>query len=55
MNLSILCEVEFPVSEDKALADAAHRLGISKEDFVRKAVAYFSAQSVPTLPKTHAA
>lgn len=50
MSLDILCEVKFNQEEEAALEDAVKRLGMTKEEVVRKAVKIFAAQCVPTHP-----
>lgn len=51
MCVEILCEVKFPPRETKRLDALAARLGITPELAVRRAVAFFSAQCVPTQRK----
>jgi hypothetical protein len=48
MILDILCEVKFNPKEEAALDSAARRLGMTKEEVVRKAVKVFATQCVPT-------
>jgi hypothetical protein len=48
MSLDILCEIPFSPAEEEKLSRAAELLQISKEEVVRRAVALFSSQCVPT-------
>ncbi|MBQ3344438.1 MAG: hypothetical protein IJG84_21240 [Kiritimatiellae bacterium] len=48
MELEILCEVPFTDDEERQIADAAERLGLTRGEVVRAAVKNFSAVCVPT-------
>ena len=48
MTLKILCTPKFTGKESASIDNAAKALHTTREDIVRKAVAYFSAKCVPT-------
>ena len=48
MELEILCEVPFTNDEERQIADAAERLGLTRSEVVRAAVKNFSSVCVPT-------
>ena len=49
MTLDILCEIDNIPDDDSAQLDAiAHDLGITREEAIRRAVAFYAAECVPT-------
>jgi len=48
MELTILCNPFFSAAEEEAIVSASKTLNLSKEEVVREAVAFYSAQCVPT-------
>ena len=51
MELDILCTPSFSPEESEAIDSVALKLGIAREEVIRKAVQFFAAQCVPTQSK----
>ena len=48
MNFEILCAPYFPAEEVDAIEQAAQKLNLTTEDFIRRAVQFFVNRCVPT-------
>ena len=48
MALKILCSPSFTDDEIKAIDKTAKRLGVTRDEFVRRAVSLFASACVPT-------
>lgn len=52
MKLEILCTSEFSDEENAEIDREAQKMGVSREDFLRKAVRFFVSKCVPTQGKS---